>query len=244
MQAKSKSQSNSMFSPEFGDCPTHGRYPLNMLGEGGIIFRYLEVCPSCRRQERAQTLLKNCNIPPRFADCTFDNYEADSPDKRRVLERCQEYAKQFRLRRSMGACLILSGRPGTGKNHLTTAITKVLVAQRFTVLRVKATEFLDAYWARSFEDRTRWVQDLARVDLLIADEIGRSSNAKAAQDAFFRLIDARYEQRLPTMLTTNLGRDELCEVLGEAGFDRLTQGGGVWLNLNWESARSKVGVTP
>jgi DNA replication protein DnaC len=74
------------------------------------------------------------------------------------------------------------------------------------------------------------------------DEIGRSSSAKAAQDAFFRILDARYEAQLPSLLATNLNRTELIEVLGEATYDRLTQGGSVRLTFDWDSRRSGKAV--
>ena len=38
----------------------------------------------------------------------------------------------------------------------------------------------------------------------------------------FRLIDARYEAVLPTIIATNLNRKGLIDVLGEAAFDRLS----------------------
>ena len=160
--------------------------------------------------------------------------------QQKVLARCQSFAEEFNRYRAAGACLLLCGRPGTGKNHLATAISKRLLADGYSVLRVKAAQYLDAYWSKSFEERETWLQRMAVVDLLMIDEIGRSSNAKSAQDAFFRLLDARYEAQLPSLIATNLNRDELIEVLGEATYDRLTQGGSVRLTFGWDSHRPKV----
>jgi DNA replication protein DnaC len=110
--------------------------------------------------------------------------------------------------------------------------------KNYAALLIKATHFLDAYWAKSFEERQNWLQAIATVDLFILDELGKTSQAKSAQDAFFRLIDARYENCRPTILTTNLNREGLIEVLGDAAFDRLTEGSGMRLTLNWASFRS------
>lgn len=228
------------FEPALGNCEVHGSYPLNMQDERGHVRWYPPVCPKCREQSRASDLLASSNIPPRFAGCEFSNFDAETEAQQKVLARCQSFAEEFNRYRAAGACLLLCGRPGTGKNHLATAISKRLLADGYSVLRVKAAQYLDTYWSKSFEERETWLQRMAVVDLLMIDEIGRSSNAKSAQDAFFRLLDARYEAQLPSLIATNLNRDELIEVLGEATYDRLTQGGSVRLTFGWDSHRPKV----
>jgi DNA replication protein DnaC len=222
----------------YDECRIHGRYPLNMLDERGE-ERWLQPgCPVCRKQESAARLLADSNIPKRFANCTFDNYQAVTAEQQHVLNKCMGYAADFDKHREAGACLLLCGKTGTGKNHLASAISRQLLDKGYSVLRIKAVQYLDAYWSRSFDDREAWLRDLATVDLLIVDEIGRSSQAKSAQDAFFRLIDARYEAQAPMIITTNLARAELIEVLGDAAYDRLSQGGSVRLTLDWPSYRA------
>lgn len=181
-------------------------------------------------------------MPARFSDASFDNYACSSDEQRRVLAACRDYATNFAAYRRQGRGLILSGKVGTGKNHLATAIFKALVEQKFTALRVKASEFLEAFWAKEFNERDAWVRDVARVDLLMIDEVGRSSSGQNAQNVFFRLIDARYENSLPTLICTNLNRDELFAALGDAAYDRLTQGGTKRYTLNWESYRPMAHV--
>lgn len=230
------------FVAQHGECNTHGKYPMNMQDEHGCERWIPPGCPICRKQENAIRLLAASNIPKRFIDCDFGNYEAVTDEQQRALRRCETYAREFDKFRDAGACLLLCGRPGTGKNHLATAISRRLLADGYSVLRIKASQYLDAYWSKGFDEREAWLKGMAAVDLLMIDEIGRSSNAKSAQDAFFRLLDARYEAQLPNLLATNLNRDELIEVLGEATYDRLTQGGSIRLTFDWDSFRSKKGM--
>lgn len=234
---RSPATSNSRYKPQFAECPQHGQYPLNMLDEHGVERWFPSGCPVCRKQAEAARLLKASNIPPRFVDCTFSNYVVSLPQQQRVLDRCQAYATDFSKYHQTGGCLLMCGRPGTGKNHLATAIIREVLAAGYSVQRVKAAQYLDAYWSKDFAEREAWLQCLASIDLLMIDEIGRASNAKAAQDALFRLIDARYEAQRPSLLTTNLARDELIEVLGDAAYDRITQGGSIRLSFDWESYR-------
>jgi DNA replication protein DnaC len=222
---------------EMADCPTHGQY----LVRDSVYSHNPGGCPDCLRIARAESLLSTCNIPARFAACEFDNYEVENDKQRRVLDACQAYASEFKGHLAAGRGLIMLGNPGTGKNHLVTAIGKALRAQRFTVLRVKATEFLDAYWSKEFGERDEWLKGLSRVQLLVLDEVGRSSKTDNAQNAFFRLIDARYEAVHPTIVLSNLDRQGVIEVLGEAAYDRLTEAGAQRLTFDWQSRRAQTG---
>lgn len=228
---------NLPFAADFGVCDIHGKYAKNMQDEAGHIRSFRPGCQKCRKIEETKKLLNDCNIPKRFSECTFDNYKPTNHEQGIVLNQCRVYAENFHDYRASGSCLILCGNPGTGKNHLATAISKHLLKSDYSVLRVKAAEYLDAFWAKDFEAREKWIKSLAKVDLLMIDEIGRSSNAKAAQDALFRLIDARYEAQAPTLTASNLNRAGLIDVLGDAAYDRLRQGGNL-LTFGWKSYRT------
>lgn len=226
-------------APRMDNCEQHGEFPIEVYLDGRLYAMNPGGCPDCIKARASKRLLAGCNIPPRFEDCTFENFAVESPDHAHVLARCREYAENFGAYHRRGASFILCGRPGTGKNHLATAIIKRLLADGFTVLRVKAGQYLDGYWGRSFDQRDEWIAELSRIDLLMLDEVGRSPNAKGAQDALFRLLDARSEEVKPSLITTNLNRAGLIEVLGEAMYDRLKEGGFGRLTLKWESYRGR-----
>lgn len=220
---------------DFGVCEIHGKYQRYKTGSDGVA-RAIPACEKCRRLKRIERNLGLTNTPKRFYNCTFDNYLTTSHEQGLALIQCRTYAENFAHHKSNGACLIMCGNPGTGKNHLATAIIKHVIEDDYTAQRIKATEYLDKYWGKSFSEREELIKSISDIDLLMIDEVGRSSNAKAAQDAFFRLIDARYEAQLPTLIATNLNREGLIEVLDSAAYDRLRQGG-ILLTFSWESYR-------
>lgn len=226
---------------EAADCPMHGPYLVRAFSDGHVFTHNPGGCPDCVRAARAEGLLSVSNIPARFAACEFDNYEVTAPKQRRVLNACKAYADDFGAHLASGRGLIMLGNPGTGKNHLATAICKAVKEKRSTVLRVKASEYLDAFWSKDFGERDQWIRELSRVHLLVLDEVGRSSSTANAQNAFFRLIDARYEAVRPTLLLSNLDRNGVIEVLGDASYDRLTEAGTQRLTFDWDSRRSCTG---
>jgi len=226
---------------ERAECPTHGAYVIREDLPGyGVVARNPGGCPQCMAERNASRLMAESNMPERFADCTFDTYQATSAKQQTVLDVCRDYAENFGQYRKLGRCLVMCGKPGTGKNHLATAIVKVLRAKRFTALRVKASEFLDAYWGKEFAERDQWLRGMFRVDLLIVDEVEKASKSENARNAMFRLIDGRYEAMLPTLVITNQNRAELVETLGEPAYDRLTEGGSQRLVFDWESRRASA----
>lgn len=223
-------------------CDVHGPYVVRQTIDGTVYAANPGGCPHCLSAKRAQGLLSASNIPTRFAHCDFDNYLTETDKQRLVLDACRAYAADFESNLAAGCGLILLGNPGTGKNHLATAICKAVRAAKRTVLRVKASEFLDAYWGKDFKEREAWMQELAAVHLLILDEVGRSSSTANAQNAFFRLIDARYEAVRPTMVLSNLDRQGVIDVMSEAAYDRLREAGACRLTFDWQSLRASVGV--
>jgi DNA replication protein DnaC len=221
------------FVQEFETCATHGQWPTNVQdAEGKVRWNV-----PCRQQEQTKSLVANADISPRFLQCTFDNYRTDNAGQTRALTICQDYAANFRENLKVGRCLIMLGNPGTGKNHLSSAIMIEVMKKNYTALRIKATDFLDEYWAKDFSERESWMQRMGKVDLLVIDEIGRTSNGKSANDAFFRLIDARYEAVKPTIVISNREITEVKEILGDAAYDRLRDGGGSMVSFTWTSGR-------
>ena len=236
------------FRAEFRDCEQHGRYQLNFQRDGKTYYTGGE-CPHCvedRKKraglERHVALLKEANIPPRFRHCTFENYTVNSQAQAEALASAKSYATNFATHCENGNSIIYRGHVGTGKNHLAIATAKHLLHSGFTVRLVKSQEFLDSYWGKSFAEREEYMQKLGIVDLLILDELGRSSTNKGAEDAFFRLIDSRYEQMKPTMLLSNLAVKDIEQIITPAGLDRLRQGDRALINFDWASHRADANL--
>lgn len=221
---------------ENAPCEKHGPYPIRSLIDG-VWYGHAAGCPACLRESEAAEMFRKSNIPQRYAAESLDTYKAANAGQQKVLAAARDYAENFGAYRKQGRGLILCGTEGTGKNHLATGICKLLHEQRFTTVLVKASELLDTIWGKGFAERDAWIRKLARVDLLVIDELGRQSTTEQAMHALFRVIDARSEEVLPTMVTTNLDRDGLVALLTKPGYDRLTQGGAKRYTMEWPSYR-------
>lgn len=74
-------------------------------------------------------------------------------------------------------------------------------------------------------------------DLLILDEVGVQFGSDTEKLMLFDILNERYERRHPTILMSNLPRDEVSAYLGERVFDRLREDGGEFISFTWESHR-------
>jgi DNA replication protein DnaC len=60
------------------------------------------------------------------------------------------------------------------------------------------------------------VNRMARMDLLICDELGYLNILPEQTNVFFRLMEERYNQHRPTIITTNLEYADWTKLLGNA----------------------------
>ena len=230
----------------YEECPTHGPWLRSVYDPKHQ--QYCSVvpigCPDCRRIAQVRGLLKNVAIPPRFANCTFDNFTVELPDQKTALDACREYSDNFHQMHTKGVCMVLRGNVGTGKNHLACAIARQVSKQGYSSLLLTVAEAIQrirATWDRqsSPETHTEIIARFADVNLLILDEVGRQYGSEAERINLFEVIDARYRAMRPTMVITNLLPAEIIECLGRATYDRLRENDGILVNFDWESHRGR-----
>lgn len=188
-----------------------------------------------------QDLLVSVNIPPRFADETFETFKAATQPAKHNLMICKQYVETWDDRKNAGEGLVLCGMPGTGKTHLAVSIAReIAVDLQESVFITTAARIIRAFrrtWSGSSEfSELDVLAKYCDPDLLIIDEIGVQYGTDSERNILFEVINDRYESLLPTILVSNLPLNELEEMLGERVVDRLLQGGTV-LTFNWATYR-------
>lgn len=217
------------------------RCPHCLLEEIKKIETDIETLEQIQKQKRIRELKEKSNIPLRFAEASFDDYEENAQNKFAKTV-CLRYAEKWQERFAQGGGLVFCGKPGTGKNHLACAIANyiiekhqadVLITTAMRIIRkVKST------WDKNTEVSE---DDVIRVycqkDLLIIDEVGVQFGTDAEKIILFEIINERYEQMLPTILMSNLTETELGKYIGERIIDRMKEGKGAVIKFDWESYR-------
>ena len=139
--------------------------------------------------------------------------------------------------------ILIVGSPGTGKTHLATALGIEACHRGKKVRFCRVTELITQMMeAREERALSRIKGQLAKLDLLILDELGYVPASKLGAELLFDVISQAYE-RTSVIVTTNLPFERWVEVLGcqrmtGAALDRLTHRCHV-LEANGQSYRLK-----
>ncbi len=227
--------------PQYRECVRHGRYPISMVDEQDVIRYTSQVCPVCAAEHASRRLMESAAISSRYINCDFDNYVIDLPGQQTALDVCRDYAEHFEDRARKGSCLILCGNPGTGKNHLASAIARAVLSMGRSVLLATAYEIIARIrqtWQRGIGNSTELevIRGFAEVGLLIIDEVGKTFGSDGERVHLFEVIDHRSRDLKPTIILSNEGVEGVEEYLGPAAFDRLCQNGDLLL-FDWQSYR-------
>ena len=108
--------------------------------------------------------------------------------------------------------LILLGGTGLGKTHLSTAVAKAVIDKGFDVLYVTATGMISDFEQKKFGGAEKDLVDTARytsADLLIIDDLGTEMSTQFSVSCIYEIINARIIARKSTIISTNLGNEEL-----------------------------------
>lgn len=110
--------------------------------------------------------------------------------------------------------IVLIGPTGVGKTGLASGLLLKALQNGHRGLFIRAQDLFDEMYA-SLADRSsrNLINRLARVDLLVVDEMGYLNLRPEQTNIFFKLMEERYRRRA-TIITTNLDYEEWHNFLG------------------------------
>lgn len=170
-----------------------------------------------RKRERIDRLIGRSGLGRRFQQRTFENFECSTPEQQKCFNLAKRYADTFADRLQDGKGLLMIGSIGAGKTHLAAAIANQLLAAGIPVIFKTSIDLLSDIRSTYDTDtqESKVVDTYGTVELLILDDLGKEKVTAWAASMIFSIINARYENMLPTIITTNHGCKELAAALGD-----------------------------
>jgi len=110
--------------------------------------------------------------------------------------------------------LVFIGPTGVGKTGLAVGLLLKALHNGYRGRFVRAQDLFDDMYASLADRSTRkLLNELARLDVLLIDEVGYLNLRPEQSNTFFKLMEERYGRR-PTLITTNLDYDQWHHFLG------------------------------
>lgn len=130
--------------------------------------------------------------------------------------------------------ILLMGEPGGGKTLLAHIVLDAAIERFHTVRAVRWANYVG--WQRKLmepgvapEERQQIWHEINRVDdceshYMLIDDVGKEGGNTDWAPAFFReIMRRRGDDMLPTIVTTNLGEDEIVKTYGKACWSHLNE---------------------
>jgi DNA replication protein DnaC len=174
------------------------------------------VACDCGMEERATRVMERAHVPKRYEHCDFESYVTDLVDGKtwttqhsQSLRNAKLLAQAF-VREYPGSAekgLLLMGPSGVGKTHLAVASLKELIraghAGLFCDYRELLKEIQASYNPASESTEMSILEPIRTVEVLVLDDLGASKPSAWVLDIIGLVLNARYNERRVTILTTN-----------------------------------------
>ena len=186
---------------------------------------------SCFREELIRETIASSGIGKLIEKQSFDNFSlaqfepgSENYEKmKHVLDTAKEYVENFAKCRGN---LLLIGKTGTGKTHISTAIARGVISQGFDVIYDSVQNIISDFEADKFRASYSAEAEKGRkyleCDLLIIDDLGTEFSSQFSISCLYNLLNTRQNRGKATVISTNLGPKELLSFYDDRIYSRIT----------------------
>ncbi len=207
---------------------TEVRYSCEKCSDTGYIGG-TKVC-SCLKEALVKAAIASSGIGNLIEKQSFENFELGLYRKSEKhyslmssnLEAAKAYARDFKEKRGN---LLLIGKTGTGKTHLSTAIAREVIKQGFDVIYDSTQNIISDFETDRFKNAYTQAEPKAdkylECDLLIMDDLGTEFVTPFTLSCLYNLINTRQNRGLSTIVSTNLNNEELSKKYEDRIYSRI-----------------------
>lgn len=198
---------------EDGKCPKCGGTGYIAYEKDGCTFA--KEC-ECKEVMCAEERLKASGISEEFQKKGFSNFDDRGMD---ILKKAKavglQYCKEFpEIRHTRRNSVLYQGQVGSGKTHLSMAICNnimkfykvgvVYMPYREEIIRIKQT-------VRDEINYNNAISRFKNAPVLMIDDLLKGKNSEADVNILFEIINHRYLNSMPMVISTEKTMDELLE---------------------------------
>lgn len=251
--------------PYCKNCKTERFFEFEVDGEKTIIRRCRCKCQEEKLKKELQNEERQKNLErfkerqklsmlgKKYLDARFDTATITNSNKE-AYSKCSNYVKNSKVMAQQNLGLYIYGENSSGKSHLLACICNELVAQGYSCIYTSVPRML-AEIQNSYSDNAAMGQAqltnlLSRQSFVFIDDLGKeflgretnSGAAKFAEKVFLEVLNARYNNGLPTIFSSNYSISELAEQfnLDKAILERINEMATRIIKLEGDNFRDKA----
>lgn len=189
-----------------------------------------EVKCQCFLAKQQSLLYEQSNIreiisTENFSTLSYDYYQGEDLELfKRAVKKSLEFTKNFS---DTYQNIVFYGTVGTGKSFLSGCIAKELLDRGFSVVYFSATGLFELLARYSFDIKAKeslynFYKDLYNIDCVIIDDLGTEVTNSFVTSQLFSCLNERNTRKKATIISTNLGLEELRDRYSDRVFSRIT----------------------
>ena len=168
---------------------------------------------------KVEKIIKNSKMSKRNLSYKFDNFELNTRNEK-VFNNLKNYSERL-VKCIDKKGLILVGNNGVGKTHIACSIANKLIENGIPVIYGTLINLLaelrNSYDTDNNISEIEIIKLYENVELLIIDDLGKEKPSEWGLEKLFTIINSRYENNLPVIITTNYNQNSLVQRLSING---------------------------
>lgn len=198
-----------------GKCNTAKQCAVQLFGQNKIVYCLCKCEKEKRDKELAEYLrqeemrhIENLRISG-LQDRNIYNFTFENANQDTYIEKAKKYCENWEKIYKNNNGLLLWGDVGTGKTFMAGCIANELINNKVPVMMTSLTKIINNLQGFVISDKNEYLNSLNKFKLLILDDLGAERQSDFALEQVFNVIDNRYKNQQPVIITTNLTLSEL-----------------------------------
>lgn len=169
----------------------------------------------CMQMAKVQKIWEQSGISVTDIDKTFKNFEAWNQDIKNMKDRVTSYLIQFdNIKNDRNNSILLSGKSGCGKTHLSLALANNLLKKKGVAVVYMPYRDIITNLKQNMLDEDYYRKTLAKYqksEVLLIDDLLKGKITESDVNIMFELINYRYLNRLPMIISTECDQRKLLD---------------------------------